>query len=61
MTIASLFNLAGPDVLIILFIALFLFGGKNLPGLARSVGDAIREFTKAKSEVTDPSLRQPPE
>jgi len=61
MTIATLFNLAGPDVLIILFIALFLFGGKNLPGIARSVGDAIREFTKAKSEVTDPSLRQPPE
>ena len=61
MTIATFFNLAGPDVLIILFIALFLFGGKNLPAIARSVGDAIREFTKAKSEVTDPSLRQPPE
>ena len=61
MTIATLFNLAGPDVLIILFIAFFLFGGKNLPGLARSIGDSIREFTKAKNEVTNPSLRQPPE
>jgi sec-independent protein translocase protein TatA len=61
MTIASLFNLAGPDVLIILFIALFLFGGKNLPAIARSVGDAIREFTKAKDQATEPTLRQPPE
>lgn len=36
--------------MIILFIALFLFGGKNLPGLARGLGDAVREFTKAKDE-----------
>ena len=61
MIIASLFNFAGPDLIIILFVALFLFGGKNLPGLARSIGESIREFTKAKSEVTDPTLRQPPE
>lgn len=37
--------------MIILFIALLLFGGKNLPGLARSVGEAVREFTKSKDET----------
>jgi sec-independent protein translocase protein TatA len=50
MNIASLFNLAGPDLIIVLFVVLLLFGGKNLPGLARSMGQAIREFTKAKDE-----------
>jgi sec-independent protein translocase protein TatA len=50
MTIATLFNLAGPDLLIILVIAVLFTGGKNLPGIARSVGEAIREFTKAKDQ-----------
>jgi sec-independent protein translocase protein TatA len=50
MNIATLFNLAGPDLLIILVIAVILTGGKNLPGIARSMGEAIREFTKAKGE-----------
>jgi sec-independent protein translocase protein TatA len=50
MTLATLFNLAGPDLLIILVIAVLFTGGKNLPGIARSVGEAIREFTKAKDQ-----------
>jgi sec-independent protein translocase protein TatA len=51
MILASFLNLLrGPDVLIIALIGLIMFGGKNLPGLARSVGEAIREFTKAKND-----------
>jgi sec-independent protein translocase protein TatA len=50
MIIASFLNLAGPDVLIILFIVLFLFGAKRLPELARGIGEAMREFTKAKDQ-----------
>jgi sec-independent protein translocase protein TatA len=50
MTLATLFNLAGPDLIVILFVVLLLFGGRNLPGLARSMGQAIREFTKAKGD-----------
>ncbi len=62
MNLASLFNLAGPDLMIILFIALLLFGGKNLPGLARGLGDAVREFTKAKDEKpADPASLAKPE
>lgn len=48
--IASLFNLAGPDLLVILLIVLLLFGAKKLPELARGMGQAVREFSKAKDE-----------
>ena len=50
MNIASLFNLAGPDVVIILGIVALLFGAKRLPDLARGMGQAVREFAKAKAE-----------
>ena len=44
MTLANLFALDSPDVLIILAIVLLLFGGTKLPQLARSLGAAKREF-----------------
>src|SRR5476651_2687198 len=50
MNIASLFNLAGPDLIVILLIVLLLFGAKKLPELARGMGQAVREFSKAKDE-----------
>ena len=50
MNIATLFNLAGPDVVIILGIVALLFGAKRLPDLARGMGQAVREFAKAKEE-----------
>jgi sec-independent protein translocase protein TatA len=50
MNIASLFNLGGPDLLIILVIVLLLFGAKKLPELAKGLGQAVREFSKAKDE-----------
>ena len=51
MNIASLFNLAGPDLLIVLFIVTLLFGAKKLPELASGMGKAVRDFTKAKDAV----------
>jgi sec-independent protein translocase protein TatA len=51
--IASLTNLAGPDLLIILVIVLVLFGAKKLPELARGMGQAVKEFQKAKDEFSD--------
>jgi sec-independent protein translocase protein TatA len=38
--------LGGPELLIILVIALLLFGGSQLPKLARSLGQAQKEFKK---------------
>lgn len=46
-------NLGGPDLLVILVIILVLFGAKKLPELARGLGQAIKEFQKAKDEFTD--------
>ena len=43
--------LAGPDVLVILVIALFLFGPKKLPEIGRAIGRAMREFRKASEEI----------
>ncbi len=46
-------NLAGPDLIVILLIVLVLFGAKKLPELARGMGQAVREFQKAKDEFSD--------
>jgi sec-independent protein translocase protein TatA len=51
--IASLTNLAGPDLIVLLLIILVLFGAKKLPELARGMGQAVKEFQKAKDEFTD--------
>jgi sec-independent protein translocase protein TatA len=59
MNIASLFNLAGPDLIIILFIVVLLFGANKLPELARGMGQAVREFTKAKDELEHEVTRSP--
>lgn len=51
--IALLSNLAGPDLFIVLLIILVLFGAKRLPELARGMGQAVKEFQKAKDDFTD--------
>jgi sec-independent protein translocase protein TatA len=44
-------NLGGPDLFIILLIVLVLFGAKKLPDLARSLGQSMNEFRKAREEI----------
>ena len=51
--LASLMNFGGPDLIIILLIILVLFGAKKLPELAKGLGQAIKEFQKAKDEFGD--------
>lgn len=51
-SIAFLGNLAGPDLIIILLIILVLFGAKRLPDLAKGMGQAMKEFQKAKEDLT---------
>lgn len=43
----------------IMFFVLIFFGAKRLPELARSMGLAVREFSKAKDEFTN-QLTSPP-
>jgi sec-independent protein translocase protein TatA len=52
-------NLMGPQGLLILFVLLLLFGAKKLPELARGLGQAIREFSKAKNDIHDEIMREP--
>ncbi len=58
--VASIGNLGGGDLLIILAIALLLFGAKRLPELAKGMGSAVKEFHKAKDEfereITKPAV-----
>ncbi len=44
-------NIGTPEMMIILFVALLLFGGKKLPELARGLGKGIREFKDASDGV----------
>ncbi|WP_254808594.1 twin-arginine translocase TatA/TatE family subunit [Natronosalvus amylolyticus] len=41
----------GPELLIILFIAILLFGANKIPKLARSTGEAMGEFKKGQEKV----------
>jgi len=50
-TIASIMNFMGPDMMVILLIVLLLFGAKKLPELARGMGRAVKEFSAAKDEI----------
>ena len=44
----------GPGEMMILFIiVLLIFGPSQLPKLARSIGNALREFRKARNEFSD--------
>src|ERR1700728_4554429 len=52
-SLAFISNLVtGPDALIILVVVLIIFGPKKLPELAKGMGQAIKEFHKAKDEIS---------
>ena len=44
-------NIGAPELLIILVLVLLVFGGAKLPKLARSLGQAQREFKDGLSEA----------
>lgn len=39
------------EVLVVLLVLLLFFGGKKLPGMARGIGESLREFKKAGKEL----------
>lgn len=46
-----LINFLGPEMIIIFFAILLLFGGKKIPELMRGIGKGIREFNSARSSI----------
>ena len=50
---STLAFLEGPDLFIVAAVILLLFGGSQLPKLAKSIGQARREFEKAVHDDAD--------
>lgn len=46
-------NIGFPELLVILVIALLIFGPKKLPEVGRSIGRALREFRKTSDEIKE--------
>lgn len=46
-------NIGFPELLIILIIALLIFGPKKLPEVGRNIGRAIKEFRRASDELKE--------
>jgi sec-independent protein translocase protein TatA len=48
-----MFGLGAPELLLIFFVVLLLFGAKKLPELAQGLGKGIREFKKAMKDTEE--------
>ena len=48
-----MFGLGVQELLLILIIAMFFFGGKKLPEIAKGLGKGIREFKRASEGLAD--------
>ena len=46
-----LFNFLGPEMFVIVFAILLLFGGRKIPELMRGIGKGISEFNNARASV----------
>lgn len=46
-------NVIGPELLIVLGLVVVLFGGSQIPKLARSLGQAQKEFKAGQAESGD--------
>ncbi len=48
------YNMLGHwEIFLILLLVLLIFGGKKIPEVARGLGKGLREFKKAKRDITD--------
>jgi sec-independent protein translocase protein TatA len=49
-----MFGLHMPELIIILVVALLIFGPKKLPEMGASIGKSIKEFRKGMNEISHP-------
>jgi len=50
-TVLFIGGLGGPELVIVLLIAILLFGANKIPKLARSTGEAMGEFRRGREEL----------
>ena len=55
LSLAAIMGLGAPELIIILVILLVLFGGAKLPGLAKGLGQSIKEFKKSSKDDPEPT------
>lgn len=46
-----MFGLGMGELVVIFFVILLLFGAKNLPEMAKSMGKAMRDFKRAANDI----------
>lgn len=56
-SLANMSGLFSGQGLLIFSLLLLFFGAKKLPELAKGLGQAIKEFSKAKNDITDEITR----
>ncbi len=54
-----MFGLGAPELLIVLAVILVVFGGSQVPKLARNLGQAQKEFKKGLDEGGKPDSESP--
>ncbi len=48
-----MFGLGGAEMGVLFLVILLIFGPSQIPKMARSIGQAMREFKKAQREISD--------
>jgi sec-independent protein translocase protein TatA len=51
-------NIGAPEIILLLLVALLLFGAKRLPEIGRSLGSGMREFKDSVTGTTRPETTQ---
>jgi len=63
LSLAFIEGIGGPELMMIMFIILLLFGANKLPELARGLGKSVREFKKAAGGIENEvrrAMEEPP-
>ena len=53
-----MFGLGGAEMGVLFLVILLIFGPSQIPKMARSIGQAMREFRKAQREIGDELNRE---